>query len=103
MLVHAETNRHLFTKGTPYGWDVCEVASKTNPNKKYRVDMTFGRCSCPAWINTRPDANGSRKPCKHLKALGFKQLMEIKPEEMDFNDPLVGTPLQQKVAEKEKV
>lgn len=38
----------------------------SNPNVKYRVDLTNGRCSCPAWTRKRV-----RTPCKHLKALGY--------------------------------
>lgn len=72
MQVYAETNRVLFTKGTEHGWDIVKVKSKSNPNVEYTVDMTHGRCSCPAW---KFQKGGERKPCKHLKALGFKQVM----------------------------
>lgn len=75
MQVHATTNKVLFTKGTEHGWDVVEVRSKSNPNVRYTVDMTHGRCSCPAWKFGKADANGVRKPCKHLRELGFKQVM----------------------------
>lgn len=73
MKVYAETNKTLFTKGTEHGWDIVEVTSRSNPNVKYTVDMTHGRCSCPAW---KFQKGGERKPCKHLKALGFKQVMQ---------------------------
>lgn len=46
---------------------VIEVNSMTS-SKIYRLDLTFGRCSCPAWIYQK---GGVRKPCKHLRALGF--------------------------------
>jgi predicted nucleic acid-binding Zn finger protein len=46
---------------------VVEVPSQSNPDKMYRVDLTNGRCSCPAWTFNR-----DRKPCKHLRALGYK-------------------------------
>jgi hypothetical protein len=72
MKVYAETNKVLFTKGTAHGWDVVTVRSKSNPNVTYTVDMTHGRCSCPAW---KFQKGGERKPCKHLRALGFKQVM----------------------------
>jgi hypothetical protein len=52
------------TKSTQY--TVLEVASTSNPNVKYRVDITNGRCSCPAWKFKR----GGRTLCKHLLALG---------------------------------
>ena len=48
---------------------VIEVSSTSNPNKKYRVDLSLGRCSCPGW--TMHAKNGNRTPCKHLRALGF--------------------------------
>lgn len=50
---------------------VVEVFSKSNPNKKYRVDLTNGRCSCPSWIFQK---GGVRKPCKHLRELGYEEL-----------------------------
>ncbi len=46
---------------------VVEVNSMTS-SKVYRVDLTYGRCSCPAWIYQK---GGGRKPCKHLRQLGF--------------------------------
>ncbi len=51
---------------------VVEVNSKSNPNKKYRVDLTHGRCSCPAWVFQK----GERQPCKHLRELGFTALLQ---------------------------
>lgn len=80
MQVHATTNKVLFTKGTEHGWDVVEVRSKSNPDVKYTVDVTHGRCSCPAWKFGKVDANGMRKPCKHLVSLGFKQVMGVPQE-----------------------
>ena len=58
---------------------VIEVASKSNPNKKYRVDLTHGRCSCPAWIHQK----GDRKPCKHLRDLGYSEIFNP----MDIQEP----------------
>lgn len=52
---------------------VVEVSSKSNPNKKYRVDLTNGRCSCPAWVHSK-----TKEPCKHLRELGY-QALEWKP------------------------
>lgn len=52
-------------------YTVMEVPSETNPNKKYRVDIVNGRCSCPSW--TFQAKNGKRPLCKHLKKLGFVQ------------------------------
>lgn len=78
--VYAETNRHLFTKATEHGWDTVQVKSKSNPNVSYTVDVTLGRCSCPAW---KFQKGGDRKPCKHLLSLGFKQVM---PNIVDFKE-----------------
>lgn len=80
MQVHAASplSRYIGTP-TANGWDIVEVKSQSNPNKVYRVDMTHGRCSCPAWVNSR-----DKKPCKHLKGLGFKQLIET--AEIDFQE-----------------
>lgn len=72
MQVHAETNRPIFGKATPHGWDTIQVRSKSNPNKLYTVDITLGRCDCPAWKFQK----GDRKPCKHLLSFGFKQVMQ---------------------------
>lgn len=77
MRVYAETNKVLFTKGTEHGWDIVTVRSKSNPNVTYTVDMTHGRCSCPAW---KYQKGGTRKPCKHLRALGFKEVLGTNPE-----------------------
>lgn len=52
---------------------VVEVNSMTS-SKVYRVDLTYGRCSCPAWIYQK---GGGRKPCKHLRALGFEENMDV--------------------------
>ena len=51
---------------------VIEVNSMTS-SKVYRVDVTYGRCSCLAWIYQK---GGGRKPCKHLRALGFVECMD---------------------------
>lgn len=81
MRVYAETNKVLYTKATPNGWDIVTVHSESNPKITYTVDMTHGRCSCPAWIHQK---GGERKICKHLRRLGFKQLIEA--SEFDFNE-----------------
>lgn len=52
---------------------VVEVPSKSNPAKNYKVDLTHGRCSCPAWVFQK---GGGRKPCKHLIELGYKEMVE---------------------------
>lgn len=58
---------------TPTGtYTVIEVPSMSNPDKKYRVDVTNQRCSCPAWTFSK-----TRGPCKHLISLGFKPLPKI--------------------------
>ena len=51
---------------------IIEVTSSSNPNKTYKVDLTLGRCSCLGW--TRHAKNGERKPCKHLRELGYVSL-----------------------------
>lgn len=83
MQVHATTNKTLFHKPTEYGWDIVEVKSKSDPSKKYRVDITFGRCSCPAWKFSKP-VDGVRQPCKHLRALGFKAVAPDLPELKEY-------------------
>ena len=91
MRKYAETNKVLYTKPSAHGWDTVQVKSKSTPGKTYTVDMTFGRCSCPAWIYQR---GGERAICKHLRMLGFKQVIaanEYSPLEKN------GVPLQQKM------
>jgi len=82
MRQYATTNKVLFTKPTAHGWDTVEVTSKSNPRVKYTVDMTHGRCSCPAWLYQK---GGERLPCKHLRALGFTAVATGKG--MEFNEP----------------
>jgi hypothetical protein len=54
--------------GRPY--TTIEVQSKSNPNKRYTVDLVNVRCSCPGWtMHVRPD--GSRRVCQHLRDLGY--------------------------------
>lgn len=85
MQVHAVSPlSRVLGSATANGWDIVEVKSESNPNKKYRVDMTHGRCSCPAWIFQKTKFGETRAICKHLQALGFKQLIEAK--EMDFQE-----------------
>lgn len=70
MKVYAETSKVLFSHPTPNGWDTVQVQSKTNPRVFYTVDLTHGRCSCPSWVFSK-----TKTPCKHLRALGFRQIM----------------------------
>lgn len=49
---------------------IIPVRSQSNPDKFYNVDLTHGRCSCPAWTRQK----GVRRPCKHLKDLGFQSV-----------------------------
>lgn len=65
---------------TQYGWDVVKVASKSNPSKLYTVDVTHGRCDCPAWVHARA-VNGLKPPCKHLRSLGFVPAQPIRQQE----------------------
>lgn len=82
MKQYAATNKVLFSKPTPHGWDIVTVASESNPNKKYTVDLTHGRCSCPAWIHQK---GGDRQPCKHLRRLGFTRV--VTAADMEFKEP----------------
>lgn len=68
MKIYARTSQRLQGQATLSGFDILEVPSTSTSGKEYRVDITHGRCSCPAWINQ----SGERKPCKHLIALGFQ-------------------------------
>lgn len=65
-MVYATTNRVLQGVRQEQGHELVLMQSASNPAKFYRVDITHGRCNCPAWINSK-----SKAPCKHLKALGF--------------------------------
>lgn len=80
---YAETNRKLFSHETGRGYQTVQVKSKSNPEVKYTVDVTNGRCSCPAWVFQK---GGWRKPCKHLVALGFHELANPY-EPMDVQEP----------------
>jgi len=59
---------------------VVEVPSERDPSKKYRVDVSQGRCSCPAWSFQK---GGVRKPCKHLRALGFVEQPAPQPVKVE--------------------
>lgn len=83
MKQYATTNRVLFSKPTAHGWDIVCVKSESNPAKKYIVDLTHGRCSCPAWIYQK---GGERFPCKHLKRLGFTKV--VTAADIEFLEPL---------------
>ena len=80
MRVYAQTDRPPKAMPTANGWDIVEVPSSSG-KKMYRVDVTHGRCSCPAWIMQK---GGERKICKHLRDLGFKQLIEA--SEVNFTE-----------------
>lgn len=69
----------LKTEVARYGKDVYGVFTvKSSSGKEYRVDMTNGRCDCPAWKFSRKTADGRRPLCKHLLSLGYKE-PEITP------------------------
>jgi len=74
MRQYAESSIFSNAKNADGSCIVVEVKSKSNPNKMYRVDLTNGRCSCPAWIHAK---GGIRKPCKHLRELGFVEMPTI--------------------------
>lgn len=81
MRKYAESNIFSDATGPDGKAVVVEVRSKSNPNKTYRVDLTNGRCSCPAWKFIKKGTT-ERRPCKHLRALGYVALptMEVMPE-----------------------
>lgn len=62
----------LFT-GTknPDGSAIIVTVTSESSGREYRVDLTHGRCSCPAWKFT----SGTRKVCKHLKSLGYSDVV----------------------------
>lgn len=65
--VYAQSDLFSTTPNIDGSACISEVSSESNPDKKYRVDLTHGRCDCPAWKFQR----GGRVPCKHLRALGY--------------------------------
>lgn len=46
---------------------IITMQSESNPNISYRVDAIKGECSCKGWTMHFP-----RRPCKHLRQVGFK-------------------------------
>ena len=50
------------------------VIGSSDGKREYRVDVTNGRCSCPAWKFAKPDLSGQRKPCKHLRQFGYVEV-----------------------------
>lgn len=60
-------------------YTVLEVLS-SDGTKSYRVDVTNQRCSCPAW-----KFSGGRRLCKHLKSLGFTELVAKAKAEKPVN------------------
>lgn len=50
------------------------VIGSSDGKREYRVDVTNGRCSCPAWKFAKPDPyTGKRRPCKHLRQFGYTE------------------------------
>jgi hypothetical protein len=92
MRIYAKSPRKFpEAKPSPDGWDIVLVPSESNPARSYRVDVTHGRCNCPAWTHQK----GDRWPCKHLKSLGFKYFIG--------GDVEVSQPKKAKVGQKVKV
>ena len=66
---------------------VIKVPSNSKPGKFYDVDLTAGRCSCPAWVFKKV-----RVPCVHLKSLGYYDvqqaatIQEIKETQPSINE-----------------
>lgn len=83
MKVYAKTSKILTGEPTVHGWDVIRVPSDSNPTKFYTVDITHGRCDCASWRFI--SKGGVRKPCKHLKRLGFVAVSG--PEMMEIAEP----------------
>lgn len=64
-----------------------KVQSKSNPGTQYEIRLSGGGqvyCTCPAWRYGKPVVtymNGQReelkKPCKHLKELGYTQFHKM--------------------------
>lgn len=94
MQVHAATERRVSGKATANGWDIVEVPSSSG-SKMYRVDLTHGRCSCPAWVFQSNKPGETRPICKHLRDLGFKQLIET--DALNFQEKVKSAPEKVKV------
>lgn len=79
-------------RGNQVAYGVFTVASTSNPKKSYRVDITNGRCDCPAWKFARAGANGKRPLCKHLKSLGYSEntvvVQRAKPSAQKYSEAL---------------
>jgi len=78
MKQHAINTQGVEGRATENGYDTVLVPG-SKPGVFYTVDVTFGRCSCPAW---KFQHGTTRKPCKHLRALGFTE-----PVEMEVAEP----------------
>jgi predicted nucleic acid-binding Zn finger protein len=63
---------------------VIEVPSSSG-TRVYRVDLTNGRCSCPGWTR-HANSDGSRNPCKHLRALGYTKITTV-DDLLDIKEP----------------
>lgn len=59
-------------RGNQAAYGVFTVPSDSRPGVQYRVDITNGRCSCPAWTNARAGSGGKRRLCKHLIGAGYR-------------------------------
>lgn len=85
MRVFAKSPLHPSMLGQDGKPIVIEVPSSRG-DKKYRVDLTYGRCSCPAWVYQK---GGGRKPCKHLKALGYVEYNDSPVEVPEYVAPVM--------------
>jgi len=67
-------NDNLLIELVPPGQNYIEVQSSTNPEVKYRVDLTRLSCNCPAY--TYRKRNGHRV-CKHILSLGYTEAVVL--------------------------
>jgi hypothetical protein len=56
-------------KGNRQAYGVVTIPS-SDGKREYRVDVSNGRCDCPAWKFSK-----TRQTCKHLRAMGFVDLV----------------------------
>lgn len=53
---------------------IIEIPS-SNGKSTYKLDLSQGRCSCPAWVfSYNKNGKTGRACCKHLLAYGFTDL-----------------------------
>lgn len=69
---------------------VALMPSESDPAVTYRTDVTNGRCSCPSWKFSKVGANGKKRPCKHLRALGYVETGEGQTKKVESS--AVGNP-----------